>query len=100
MRTWLATSRWFKRIAAAAAIAGAAFAMTVAPASADDHGRWNNGRHHGWEHRHHRHYYQPRDVPPIYAPPVYYATPPRVPYYAPPPVYAPAPGLSIIIPFR
>ena len=92
---------WLKRIAIAATLAGAGCALSVQPAAADDE---------HWQRHHHRyqHYYHPRDVRPVYAPPVYYYQPPRPTYYAPsrptyyapPPVYAPPPGFSITIPFR
>jgi len=99
MNTWQATSPWLKRIVMIAALVGTAGGLTIQSAAADPRdNRWD--RSDRWDRRHHRHYYQPRDVRPVYAPPVYYVTPPRVPYYAPPPVYAPAPGLSITIPFR
>lgn len=98
MRVWSATSPWLKRIAAVATIAGAACALTVQPASADEH--WQR-----YHRKHKHHHYHPRDVRPVYPPAVHYYNPPVVypaypVYRAPPPVYAPPPGLSITIPFR
>ena len=100
MRPCKTASPWLRRIAIAAALSGVACVLSVQTATADEHLQRQHKRHH--------HYYHPRDVRPVYAPPVHYYDPPRPTYYAPsrptyyapPPVYAPPPGLTFSFPFR
>jgi hypothetical protein len=88
-----------KKILLALGAAAATLGVSSAVLAHDrDH---DSGRGWGWGHeKHHKHYYAPRPVVVVPAPPVVYAPPPRVayPYYAAPvyaaPVYHAAPVYS------
>lgn len=92
MKTPSNTSRSWRTLVVAAAVAAALGATAIRPALADDDDQgWDHGNHRGWYHHHRAYVYEPYVYQP-YAPPVVVYPPAPVYGYEPPPVvYAPAP---------
>lgn len=86
------TSRSWRTLVVAVAVAAALGATAIRPALADDDDQgWDNGRHRGWYHHHRAYVYEPYVYQPYAPPVVVYPPAPVYGYESPPVVYAPAP---------